>query len=129
MLPVLAEVLPGGVSGLDQRQLLLATPAFELLFAAYGLIDILKGFEPDKTRAAIVPGETGDGATLVLVHSPPQIIGDAAVENVRAACHEVDVKVAFMHQRDGSTRWLRWHVTKEAAGPFGCAQGWLFDCV
>ena len=101
----------------DQRDFFLATPAFELLFASDGLIDVLKWFEADKTCAAVVPCEAGDRAALVLVHSPPQIVGDTAVENMCAACHEVDVKAAFIHQRDGSTHWLSWHVTKETAGP------------
>ena len=89
--------MPCRVLLLNDGQLLFSTPAFDLLFAEDGLVDVLKCLESHQARAAVGFAETVEGAVFVLLNSPEQIVCHTAVEDASAACHEVDVKVALGH--------------------------------
>lgn len=82
---------------LNEGQLFVAAPALDLLFPQDGVVDLLKCLKPDEARAAVGFAEAGVRAVFVLPHSPRQAVGDAAIEDAGATCHEVDIEPVLAH--------------------------------
>jgi hypothetical protein len=91
VVPVFAQVHPGWIDILDQRNLLFPPPAFELLFARNGFPDILISLEPDQAITVVPLHEAVVLFPFVFKDSPAQVTGDADVDSM-AAAHNVYVK-------------------------------------
>src|SRR6185295_8752383 len=88
---VVEQIPPAGVHGFDQRELLLARPAFDLLFASDCVRHCRVHFVPDQQLAAVAERETRNGNLAMLKGATGQVGGDTSVEGtVAAARHHVN---------------------------------------
>src|SRR5690606_11238146 len=91
--PVRGQVLPGRIAGHDQRDLLLAAPALELLFTSDGRIRVGSGiFAVDKSGDPVALRVAGHEMPAMFVNAARQVAGDSDVTRARAACENVDVE-------------------------------------
>ncbi len=89
VVPVSAQVDPRRICLFDQGDLFVAAPSLELLFAGDGLGDFLIALEPDESIAVVLLCEAVVFPPFVLEDALFQIAGDANVERVAAAGHDV----------------------------------------
>src|SRR5207247_8836492 len=88
------QVFPGGVDVFNQSDLAGSTPALDLLLAGNGLTNVLQLLEVDQPSDVVLAREPGDQATLVLIHSPHDVVGDPRVQDTRATGHDVHAVAA-----------------------------------
>ena len=81
----------------DQGDLPVATPALDAFFSGDGVSDQKMWLEPDESIDAILAGEAGSLAALVLEHPPNKIICDTAIERAVSLRSEQINKVAVHH--------------------------------
>ena len=93
-----AEVAPGRVGAFDQKDLFLAAPAFELLFAGDGVANVGERLEVDEFRRVVLRAEAGEESLFVLYDAGFEMAGDAGVEDAGGAGHDIDV---VNHRGDG----------------------------
>ena len=86
-----AEVAPGGVGSLDQKDFFLAAPAFELFFAGDGVADVGERLEVDELRGVVFGAEAGEEFLFVLRDAGFEVAGDAGVEDAGGAGHDINV--------------------------------------
>ena len=63
------QVLPGRVLALDERNLLLAPPALELLFATDGSVHPVKAFGLNQTMQPVVAGKPAELSAAMLTNA------------------------------------------------------------
>src|SRR5438034_10770240 len=88
------QVFPGGVALFNQSDLAGSNPALDLLLAGNGLTNVLQLLEVDQPSDVVLAREPGDQATLVLIHSPHDVVGDPRVQDTRATSHDVHAVAA-----------------------------------
>ena len=86
-----AEVAPGGVGALDQKDFFLTAPAFELLFTGDGVANVGEGLEINEFGRVVLRAEAGEELLFVLRDAGFEIAGDAGVEDAGGAGHDIDV--------------------------------------
>src|SRR5450759_2612303 len=91
LLPLGAQVEPLRVRRLDQGHFLRPRPALDLLLSGDGSQYVRRGFEVDKERQVVLPGETAAELLLMLVDAPLQVVCYAQVDGSRDVRHDVDV--------------------------------------
>ena len=78
----------------DETQLLDARPVLELFFAGDGLWDHCEAFEVDELVYFVSAGEAvGVDAVFVLGYTGFDLCGDADIEALEAAGHDVNVRL------------------------------------
>ena len=86
----LGQIAPIGVRRLDQFDLPLPLPIFDLLFARDRGVHRPGGFEPDERFDAVTFCEAVEAAVAVLADALDQVRGDAGVERaVARAGHDI----------------------------------------
>src|SRR6266581_2598387 len=88
------QVLPGGVALFNQPDLSSADPALDLFLAGNCVTNVREPFEVDQPSDVVLVRKAGDEATLVLIHTPHDVVGDACVQNPRPTGHDVDAVAA-----------------------------------
>ena len=96
--PLRAQVLPLGIHGDDQRNLLDSKPALDSFLAFDGVAYIVKAFEIRQTVKLVLCCETGAALEFVLTHSADEAVCDPGVKRFRAVRHDVD-EVRFLRAR------------------------------
>ena len=82
ILPILAQILPGGIHGFDESVLFRTRPALELLFPLDGGADVARGFIIDQFVDVISLGKTLRKSLLMLIKSALEIVRDADVHDL-----------------------------------------------
>src|SRR6266487_547498 len=88
------QVLPGGVALFNQPDLSSADPALDLFLAGNCVTNVREPFEVDQPSDVVLVRKAGDEATLVLIHTPHDVVGDACVQYPRPTGHDVDAVAA-----------------------------------
>src|SRR6266516_4421161 len=88
------QVLPGGVALFNQPDLSSADPALDLFLAGNCVTNVREPFEVDQPSDVVLVRKAGDEATLVLIHTPHDVVGDACVRNTRPTGHDGDAVAA-----------------------------------
>src|ERR1700694_1248338 len=88
--PLLRQILPTGIHGLDQNNLLRPPPPLELLLAIDRFENIIETLPVDPAITLVFAGEAFDFASFVLKRSHVQVVGHSYVESARAAGNDVD---------------------------------------
>ena len=76
---------PSWIVLLNERKLLTAKPAFDHLFTANRISDILKSFEIHQSVDLVLTGEPVYVTVLVLHNAPKKIIRDTGIKATRLA--------------------------------------------
>jgi hypothetical protein len=92
-----AEVAPGGVGSFDEKDFFVAAPAFELLFAGDGVVNVGEGLKINEFGRVVLRAEAGEEFLFVLRDAGFEVVGDAGVEDAGSAGHDIDV---VNHGRD-----------------------------
>jgi hypothetical protein len=106
---VLAQVLPARICLFNEYNLFLASPGFDLLFAIYGDMNVVKTFKIHKPFAPVGPGEALDFTGFVLHDAEEEIAGHTGIEGSGSAGDDVNpilVREAIFHGEDGSRERL-----------------------
>ena len=107
--PILGEVLPARIHLLDQSNLLLPAPAFDLLLSPDGNFHVLVAFVIHQAMALVFPGEALDSVVFMLKNATREKTGDTCVKRASAAGENVDPKLVLepvAHPAKGSTSSL-----------------------
>ena len=89
----LVEIVPLRVDGLNQLDLPLPLPVFDLLFAPDGLFDRCAGIKPDQRVHAVLLGEAFDQIIPVLIDTSHEIVCDAHIQGaISLARHDVNIE-------------------------------------
>lgn len=106
----------------DQVDLPLPMPAFELLFAQDSALHVAKQLEMDEHVNPVVRREPRQGVAAVLGEAKRQVGGHADVQrSIRPACKDVDARLPFvMHAFDFAEQWVLKQVQDD--GIWGHAQ-------
>src|SRR6266568_2264410 len=88
------QVFPGGVARFNQPDLSSADPALDLFLAGNSVTNVREPFEVDQPSDVVLARKAGDEATLVLIHTPHDVVGDACVQHPRSTGHDVDAVAA-----------------------------------
>ncbi len=101
------QIVPVGVLALDQVDLPLPVPAFELLLSRDGRNHIAEHFISDEAMDGISAGESLDCSIPVLPQPRDQIAGDADIEcTVWLAGEDIDARVALnRHDAERGEEW------------------------
>src|SRR5438034_891179 len=119
------QVFPGGVALFNQSDLAGSNPALDLLLAGNGLTNVLQLLEVDQPSDVVLAREPGDQATLVLIHSPHDVVGDPRVQDTRATGHDVHAVAA--HDLLQLCTMPRDEHPYSAPWPRIMQRGWLLD--
>src|ERR1700689_1209460 len=93
--PGLRKVFELGIDRVNEVELLLAPPAFELFFPSDGFANVFVAFKVEQALAAVVRSEAFQRTLLMLKGALIQVACDA---NVKCACMAAeDVDVATRH--------------------------------
>jgi hypothetical protein len=87
--PVLCEIVPAGIRGLDQSNLLRACPSLDLRFTGDGATNVRPLLDPHKTGAIVLCGEAPDEVVHVLEDPAVKAIRHARVERTALAGHDI----------------------------------------
>src|SRR5213592_1455261 len=109
--PAMRQVLPGGVALFNELDLSGADPALDLLLAGNSGTNLRERFEIDQPSDVVLAREPGDQATLVLIHSSHDVVGDPRVQDTRATGHDVHAVAAHDLLDRKSTRLNSSHAT------------------
>ncbi len=103
-----SEIMPVRVFALDEVDLPLAVPTFQLLFSRNGRVHGVQHLISDETMDAVTLGETGQLAITMLPKSRGEIARDADIKcAVRFACENVDTRVSLQrHSTERDGRWI-----------------------
>src|SRR6267378_2628633 len=92
--PATRQVFPSGVPLFNELDLSGADPALDLFLAGKSGTNLREPFEIDQPSDVVLAREPGDQATLVLIHSSHDVVGDPRVEDTRATGHDVHAVAA-----------------------------------
>jgi hypothetical protein len=97
IVPIFAQINPRRVHFLDQGNLFLSSPALQLLLTSNSRSYILIAFKPYEPVAVVLRRETFMLFPLMLEDALAQIAGDADIERMAAAGHNVSRIFALTH--------------------------------
>jgi hypothetical protein len=107
------QILPFGVRGFDQSDLLLPQPTFDLLFRCYCSVDVVADAVVDQLGAVVLRSEALYGLLFVFVDPAFEVISYSRVENTPFLVgHDVNAVLlhllAFCHSEsaEGETKNL-----------------------
>ena len=86
-----AQVAELGIERANEGEFFVASPGFELFFAAYGVLDLTKGLKIDESRYVMLLRESAEEMLFVLGDSRFEITGDAYVQDTGGAGEDVNV--------------------------------------
>src|SRR5882762_3020869 len=92
--PATREVFPGGVPLFNELDFSGADPALDLFLAGNSGANLREPFEIDQPSDVVLAREPGDQATLVLIYSSHDVVGDPRVQDTRATGHDVHAVAA-----------------------------------
>src|SRR5258706_12315211 len=93
--PLLGQIFPSRILRLNQRDLLRASPALQLLLSCDGLLNVVKAFVIHHPVAVIFTGKPFDFTTLVLQSSPVDAVGHPDVKRAGPAADDVGEILVF----------------------------------
>ena len=102
------KIVPIGVGVLDQIDLPLPVPSFELSFTKDRAFHVAEQFVADEAMDAITASEAFDCSIAMLPDPADQIAGDTDVEcPVRVAGKNIDARLALLsHGAEDAARWM-----------------------
>jgi len=102
------EVAPFRVRAVDEVDLPVAVPAFQLLFTRNGAFHVTEHFEVNEAIDIVARGEAGRATIAVLADPLHQVRRNTNVEGaVVPAGEDVDARVPFVrHGSDDAARWM-----------------------
>lgn len=101
--PIAAEVIPGGVYRLDERDFLCPRPALDLFLAGNGRLNVCGLLVVDEAADVVASGEARRRCLAVLRQAFFEVVGDAGVERAGGAGEDVDGVLVLHFER----LWLR----------------------
>jgi hypothetical protein len=96
-IPSLAQVSPGWVCLLNQRDLLCSQPAFQILLPSDGVTWIGEALKPNQPIAVIGCRKSGVQLVLMLVDALVKVARHANIKRVAAAGDNVSEIISRMH--------------------------------
>src|SRR5712664_2765877 len=121
--PATRPVFPGGVPLFNEPDFSGADPALDLFLAGNSGANLREPFEMDQPSDVVLAREPGDQATLVLIYSSHDVVGDPGVQDTRATGHDVHAVAA--HDLLQSCTMPRDQHRYSAPCPPNHASGWL----
>ena len=88
-----------GLSELNQHNLLLSSPAFQLLFTINRIAHVIEAFVVNQPSAMILAGKPFELAALVLQNSPVDIVGHSNVKSPGLAIDDIDPILLYDRSR------------------------------
>src|SRR5215813_7405974 len=93
--PMVCKILPAWIHLLDQCNLLLASPAFELFFTSDRLTDIVKAFVEDESDASACLRKPFNLSRFVLKNTKAKLPCNTDVQSAGEARHDVHPVLVF----------------------------------
>jgi hypothetical protein len=118
----LCKVFELGIDRANEVELLLAPPAFELVFQSDGWANVFLAFKVEQALAAIGRSETFQRAFLMLHDAQIQVAGNADVKRAWMAAENINV--AAGHRKMLASSWLS-APGKDRGGPARYGLRWL----
>src|SRR3546814_129974 len=102
------QIMPVGVLTLDQIDLPLPVPAFQLFLTRYGRSHVAEHLVSDEPADAVTARVARDGVIPMLPQPGNQIAGDADVErSIGLAGEDIDARVTLeLHEPEPAEKWM-----------------------
>ena len=102
------QIMPIGVLALDQIDLPLPMPAFQLLLAGNGAFHVAEQFVAHEAVDLVATGEAFDGFIAMMPQSANQVAGDAYVKRPMSLTGEdVNAGLAlWSHAAENAAKWM-----------------------
>ena len=97
--PAIAQVVPVRIPHFDKLDLLLSTPAFDLLLAVYRTSHVIKALEVNQAANMEMAGEALERFIFVLPYTLIEIAGQTGVADTRRIGDDIDVIEVFLHSK------------------------------
>lgn len=111
--------MPIGVLALDQIDLPLPVPAFQLLLSRNGQQHFSEQFKADEMNHVVAAGEAGNLAIAMLVESANEIRGHANIQRAaRPAGEDIDARLLLKrHNTERADKLMLKQVQHDVKGP------------